>query len=197
MAGRRTDLTPAVQKRICDAIRGGLFVVQAARLGGIAETTYYRWMDQGNSDPDEEPDLRCKPLKELRDMCATAGITIPAKPKPTKDTYAAALEAAGIGTWAIYREFREAVHDAEAELEARLVLELQEAFPKNPALIKEMLARRFPERWSPTQHLRVAGENGGPVQIEQTDERQLAETVQAYLKGRDDEAAQQQKAGKK
>lgn len=190
MAGRATALTPAVQQRIVNAIRGGLFIEQAARLGGIPPATYYRWIAQAEADPSEEPPIAGKPFKELKALVANNGLTI--KGKITRQACIDALEHAGIGSWRIYREFRDAIAAAEVELEARLVAELQIAFPKNPALIKEMLARRFPARWSPTQNVALTGANGGPVQFEQSDERRLAEQVQAYLKGREDATAEQQ-----
>jgi hypothetical protein len=45
--GRRTKLTPDVQKAICDGIRGGLTYEQAAIFAGIAERTFHNWRTKG------------------------------------------------------------------------------------------------------------------------------------------------------
>ncbi len=45
--GRKTKLTPEVQKRICEIIRAGNFAATAASVVGIDESTFYRWMSEG------------------------------------------------------------------------------------------------------------------------------------------------------
>ena len=45
-------MNPEVQKRICDALRGGNTRRVAAILGGVSQTTFYNWMDWG--DPEHE-----------------------------------------------------------------------------------------------------------------------------------------------
>lgn len=45
--GRRSKLTPEVQERICKVIRAGNYAYIAAEYAGISETTFYRWMEQG------------------------------------------------------------------------------------------------------------------------------------------------------
>lgn len=47
--GRRSKLTPEVQKRICDALRDGNYVYAACAAGGISEETYYRWIETGEA----------------------------------------------------------------------------------------------------------------------------------------------------
>lgn len=49
MAGRRTKLTPEVQKRICDAIMVGATFELASRYGGIHYDTFRTWMNQGEA----------------------------------------------------------------------------------------------------------------------------------------------------
>ena len=42
--GRKSKLTPGVQERIADAVRGGAHRNIAATLGGICESTLYAWL---------------------------------------------------------------------------------------------------------------------------------------------------------
>lgn len=46
---RKTDLTPEVQKRICDALKAGNTRRASAIYGGIAERTFYNWMERGTN----------------------------------------------------------------------------------------------------------------------------------------------------
>lgn len=47
---KRSKLTPQRQKRICDAIRKGLHLDRAARLGGINPRTFYKWLERGENE---------------------------------------------------------------------------------------------------------------------------------------------------
>jgi hypothetical protein len=44
---RPTKLTKEAGERICSAIRAGNYPATAARASGIAESTFYRWMERG------------------------------------------------------------------------------------------------------------------------------------------------------
>ena len=46
-SGRKTKLTPEVQQRIVQAIRGGNYRDTAAAYGGVEEATLYNWMKWG------------------------------------------------------------------------------------------------------------------------------------------------------
>ena len=45
--GRRTKLTPTVQKLICDNIRLGMAYERAAVCAGVCEATFYLWKKKG------------------------------------------------------------------------------------------------------------------------------------------------------
>ena len=45
--GRRTKLTPEIEKSICDSIRIGNTFKAAAAKAGIDEVTFHRWMAKG------------------------------------------------------------------------------------------------------------------------------------------------------
>lgn len=46
---RKTDLTPAVQARICEALKAGNTRRASALFGGVSESTFYRWMQEGEA----------------------------------------------------------------------------------------------------------------------------------------------------
>lgn len=52
---RKTKLTPAVRRKIVDAIRAGNHANVAARLAGISESTFYRWMQRGEDETEADP----------------------------------------------------------------------------------------------------------------------------------------------
>lgn len=52
--GRPTKLTPEVQEKILQALRAGNYAHVAAQYAGIHEATFYRWMQQGEQEPEGE-----------------------------------------------------------------------------------------------------------------------------------------------
>jgi transposase len=51
--GKGTKLTPELQGSICESIRAGLHVIRACQYHRIGRTTYYQWLNRGESG--EEP----------------------------------------------------------------------------------------------------------------------------------------------
>lgn len=49
--GRPTLLTPEVQEKVCDALRGGNFRSVAARAAGISVRTMMEWLTEGEANP--------------------------------------------------------------------------------------------------------------------------------------------------
>lgn len=47
MAGRKSKLTPERQERICELLRAGNYAGVAAKAAGIAESTFYAWIERG------------------------------------------------------------------------------------------------------------------------------------------------------
>jgi len=184
---RPTALTPAVQQRILDAIRAGMFIERAARYGGIDASTFRRWMEKGAADPADEPVLDKMPLKQL--FALAAANDVPTRRRMRRQEVIDVLTNAGVGSWNVYREFRVAVEQADVELEARLIAQWQQTMTGNHTSIKDFMSRRFRETWSPPKTIEVTGAGGGSVQVELHDERALAETVKAYLQGAADAAA--------
>ncbi len=52
MTGRPTLLTPEIQAKIVDRVRRGNYPSVAAGSCGIGRSTFFRWMAQGEAEPD-------------------------------------------------------------------------------------------------------------------------------------------------
>jgi hypothetical protein len=51
-SGAKPKLTPEIQARVVQAIRGGNYAVVAAAYAGISDKTYYLWKEKGEAQPD-------------------------------------------------------------------------------------------------------------------------------------------------
>lgn len=49
--GRRTKLTPEIQRIIVEGLGRGMWAKDAATLAGVGERTFYRWMQRGENEP--------------------------------------------------------------------------------------------------------------------------------------------------
>ena len=47
MPGRQSKLTDEVQEAICQSIRNGNYAKVAAEAAKVSETTFYRWLEEG------------------------------------------------------------------------------------------------------------------------------------------------------
>lgn len=187
--GRATELTQQVQDRICEALRTGLHRHRAALYGGIGEATFYRWMEKGGEEPPAPPELGAVAIKTLRAMALVA--KIPHNTRTTRPKLIAALQAAGTDPNAIYRRFREAVEAAELEMEMTLVAQWRLQAPDNPQVIKEILGRRFAQ-WRPPTSMELTGADGGPVDINVTEDDAIVAHIRKIAAARKlkDEQAQ-------
>lgn len=48
--GRKTKLTPELQKKVCEIIKAGNYAKTACILAGISESTFYSWKKQGMNE---------------------------------------------------------------------------------------------------------------------------------------------------
>ena len=62
-----------------------------------------------------------------------------------------------------YLKFLEAVRQAEAEAEARIVLQWQKAMPEDWRAAQAFLERRYPERWGKKETVKHQGDNENPI----------------------------------
>jgi transposase-like protein len=106
--GRPDKLTPQVQERIIQAVRGGNYVEVAARYAGIDKAQFYRWLERGER------------------------------------------EKAGK-----FRDFRNAIKDAEAAAEAEAVAQVRLAARDSWQAGMTWLERKFPERWGRNDRLNI------------------------------------------
>jgi transposase-like protein len=130
--GRPPKISKQVREDVVKAIKAGAYAEVAARSAGISETTYYRWMKQGDEENSGQ-----------------------------------------------YREFREAVKKAEAEMEVLAGGLVVAAFREDWKAAMTYLERKFPERWSRSERRVLTGEDGGPVRI--TEEAFLDPKVREVL----------------
>lgn len=56
--GQPTKLTPEMQERIIEGLESGLHQESACARAGIGKTTFYRWMNRGESDDEADVDYR-------------------------------------------------------------------------------------------------------------------------------------------
>lgn len=47
---KTTRLTPELITLICEHLRAGMYAAQAARAAGVAESTYYYWLERGRKE---------------------------------------------------------------------------------------------------------------------------------------------------
>src|SRR5918912_2835605 len=65
--GRPLGLTREVETAICDAVRAGAFLDQAAEHAGVGRSTVYRWLERAESDAPAE-----QPFRDFRDALTRA-----------------------------------------------------------------------------------------------------------------------------
>jgi hypothetical protein len=63
-----------------------------------------------------------------------------------------------------YRAFAEAVEEAEAQAERRIVAAWQKHVPTDWKAARDFLARRFPAEWGPRERHEVTGAGGGALE---------------------------------
>lgn len=137
--GRKSKLTPELQKKLINAIKQGNYYEAACAYVGIDRSTFFLWMKKG--------------------------------------------EQAKSGK---YFELFNAVKQAEAEAEARIVANWQSKVPEDWRAAQAFLEKRFPDRWGKKEtHVLEGGEE--PIKVENNLEEILAkykETVEAIHRER-------------
>ena len=74
-----------------------------------------------------------------------------------------------------YLEFFEAVEQAEAQAEVRMVAQWQKHMPENWTAIRDFLARRHPDRWMPREGRE--NETKGEIVIRYADDNNASDTT--------------------
>lgn len=123
--GRHSKLTPEVQEKIVGVLRSGNYAQVAAQCAGIGETTFYRWLQQGEEEES-----------------------------------------------GIYRDFREAVKNAEAEAEADSVAIIETAGRKEWQARAWLLERKHPYRWGRFERQEHMGSGVKIVLVDETSDKE-------------------------
>ena len=106
--GQPTKLTPETQKKLCDAISAGNYLVAACGYADVSYGTFALWMRLGR------------------------------KARKGK-----------------YFKFFKAVRKAETDAEVTVVAQWRKLIPSSWQAARDFLARRYPERWAPKEHVQI------------------------------------------
>lgn len=180
--GLLRDLDDAAIDAIAQAYRAGVPTEQAAGLVGTTKRSLLRWIEQGNeeltrlaADPDAEPadDERTR-------KCVTLVTAI-------KDAQARFVQENLLLIRRAATEAKTRKTVTRTDKEGNQVVEVTETTGGLWTAAAWLLERRNTAEFGRQIRQTIAGPNGGPVQLEVTEERQLAEKVQAYLQGAADQ----------
>lgn len=142
--GRRSKLTPDTHQKIVDAVRRGNFYETAAILGGISTTTFYKWMDWGET-------AKSGRYKEFRDAVLRAR-------KAVEDEAIEVILRAAKG------------HDAEKIIQetdaaGRTTEKVSRWREYDWRAGAWFLERGFPDDWGNRQKVEHSGQGGGPIEV--------------------------------
>ncbi len=184
--GPAWKLTAARKRRIIASVRAGCFDYVAAQAAGIGRSTFYRYVAQGT---------------ELLERAISTGLIDPEQVHEAEELALLALEERGLGDeernreaaklpnpiGEVLRAARWPEHEvllvelvdelgrAEAEGEVRLVTLWANAAPRNWQAARDLLQRRWSERWRDSTE--IVGAGGGPLQAVVVTDTRLAEAV--------------------
>jgi transposase len=114
----KLKLTPAIQTKIVQALQAGNFCDAAATAAGLSESTFWRYMEQGED------------VAKARAYCEEDNREF----KPSKTDEA-------------LLDFWEAVTRARAEAEVTAVAYVRKAMPEDWKAAMTFLERAFPKKW--------------------------------------------------
>jgi len=157
--GRPTKLTPELQERICEFIRGGNYFSTACFAVGLGETTFYKWMERGEEKKVGGEGVKVEsPFKEFREAIKKAEAEAEVE-------RVARIREAGVGG-AVIKTIRYTRKDGT---------EVEETNLTRPAWEADMthLERRTPDRWGRRQE--IVGKGGRPVEFRVTYDKENPE----------------------
>ncbi len=183
--GPAWKLTASRKKRIVNAVRAGNFDYVAAQAAGIGRSTFYRYLALGTElleravstglvDPEDVHEAEELALlgveDDLDDRARQQELS--KLPNPIGQV----LRGAG---WPEHEvllvELVDELARAEAEGEVRLVTLWSNAAPKNWQAARDLLQRRWSDRWR--ESTEIVGAGGGPLQAVVVTDTKLAEAV--------------------
>lgn len=94
-------LTPEIEEKLLNHIRMGMPIVQSCSLAGIAEKTYYNWIDYSKDDSRKDQELFVQFLQKLKkaEAEAQANLVKHIKEDTTWQSKAWILERRWASTW--------------------------------------------------------------------------------------------------
>lgn len=206
--GRRLKLTPQLQEEICILIAKGCHVEISCRAVGVSTSSYYSWLAQGEAEEAARQKAAEEGPEWINTKEAQAVTGLPAAKlrkaaragefKAEKQGGRWLLDRAGLLLWAEpegspYLQFLEAIRQAEAEAETHLVEVWREQTPQDWKAARDLLARRFPQRWSERRLIeanvsadvqsdtRITGEVRHEIEITQEEARGAIQRFRDFL----------------
>lgn len=165
--GRPTALTPDVQQRIVDAIRGGNYQETAAAAGGISDRSLYGWMQRGRLEDERVADGRRPRTSEAPFLQFFHAVTR-ARAETEARNVAQLERSAGGGAVLERRTITRA--DGTTEVIEKLA-------PPDWRANAWWLERSFPKKWGRSDPMRAMEVDSGGVKpadlLEQAKERRL------------------------
>ncbi len=97
--GRPTKLTTGTSQAIIVAIRAGAYAAEAARAQGVAESTYYSWLERGRAEKARIADAeQARDAHHGKSAKRIAQLTKAIDPAPREAPYVEFLEACARAT---------------------------------------------------------------------------------------------------
>ena len=178
------NLDDATIDAIAQAFRVGVPGAQAAALAGVTQRSLNRWLAQGTEELDRlHADPTAEPATDARTIRCVQLVQ-------------AIKEAEGKFVQEQLLLIRRAATEAKTRKtvtrtlpDGTQIVEVTETTGGLWSAAAWLLERRNTAEFGRQIRQRIEGPDGGPVQLEVTEERQLAEKVQAYLQGAADQRA--------
>lgn len=137
IAGRPTKLTPGTSDLIVRLIEGGVPRDHAARAAGISRTSLFRWLAQGESEPDVHPNDHT--IRQLRAIATARGLD--PQGLRTKARLANLIN----DNPSPYRDFRDRLRAADSRFMAASMAKMREVGEGDWRMWQQMILMRFPE----------------------------------------------------
>lgn len=168
--GRHTKLTADLAAKVVAFVRAGSFANVAARASGIGESTYYRWLERGESCETDHAALVEAPLAHVRTLGKERGLKCS---RWGRDRLIEALLFDEYPFW----EFRESVKEAEAEAEISRLVKIESAADEHWQAAAWWLERKYSDRYGRTLRTEVSGPDGGAIRISGMSDEELLQEL--------------------
>lgn len=135
--GRRASLTPEIQQALVTVIQAGNYNITACNFVGVAESTFYRWMQRGEDE-----------IKRLIEVEEETGEYLDPDEKE-----------------AIYVQFWESIKKAESTSEVTALMHVKRSFGEDWKSAMTFLERKKPDHWRRRDRTELTDPDGNPVAV--------------------------------